>query len=82
MSTVEDVMAELAEKTAVADEQEAIAIAKRAEQHAAIVRAYLEHKSLRAIAEVTKLSHEGVRQILLDAEVELRGRGRPSKSDS
>lgn len=80
MSTVEDVMAELAEKTAVADEHDAIAAQKRAEQHAAIVKAYLEHKSLRSIAEVTGFSHEGVRQILLDSNVTLRGRGRPGRT--
>lgn len=81
MNTVEDVMAELAEKTAIADEQDAIAAEKRADQHAAIVKAYLEHKSLRDIADLTGLSHEGVRGILAKAGVELRGRGRPSRSE-
>lgn len=82
MSTMEDVMAELAEKTAIADEHEALAAQKRADQHAAIVKAYLERKSLRAIAEVTGFSHEGVRGILTSAGVELRGRGRPSRTES
>lgn len=82
MNDMEDVMAELAEKTAIADEQDAIAAEKRADQHAAIVKAYLGHKSLRSIAGLTGLSHEGVRGILAKAGVELRGRGRPSRTES
>lgn len=75
MCTVEDVMAELAETTA------RIA-AGIADQRAAIVKAYKAKKSLRDIAELTDLSHEGVRAILTNAGVELRERGRPSKTDS
>jgi hypothetical protein len=81
MTTMGDVMAELAEKTAIANQQEAIAAESRAEQYAAIVKAYREHKSLRGIAEVTGFSHEGVRQILLDHGVELRGPGRPPRTE-
>ena len=82
MTTMGDVMAELAEKTATAARDEATAAASRAEQHAAIIKAYREHKGLRSIAETTGYSHEGVRQILLDHGVELRGRGRPTRADS
>lgn len=74
ISTVEDVMTRLAAQVAL----EADVIA---ETRALIVEAYLAENSLREIAELTKLSKEGVRKILNRAGVELRGRGRPSKTD-
>ena len=82
MTTMGDVMAELAEKTAAAARDEATAAASRAAQHAAIIKAYREHKkSLRSIAKTTGYSHEGVRQILLDNKVNLRGQGRPARDE-
>lgn len=54
--------------------------AERAKKEAAIIEAYQANKSLRDIAQLADLSHEGVRKILAKAKVPLRGRGRPAKA--
>lgn len=60
--------------------------AREADEHAKtvalIIEAYRDNKSLRDIAKLTGISHEGIRRILAKNKVPIRARGRAKATDA